>query len=214
MLCRGLPPPGDARRRVLRQLRRAARRASRRRSSSCSPAASGCRSSSDVVIGRSPGSTLQLDDPSVSRTHARISAANGDGADRGRGLEPRHVRRRRAADRAARAARRAADPDRRPGAGGRAAARAAPRPGARSSCARARRSWSARSARAGVAAQATQFGMHPRMRSGYALKRLDADEGARRWVLRDLSRDGFLRLSDNDAAAVRAARRHAARWST
>ena len=41
--------------------------------------------------------------------------------------------------------------------------------------------------------------MRPRMRSGYALKRLDADEGARRWVLRDLSRDGYLRLSDNDA---------------
>ena len=52
---------------------------------------------------------------------------------------------------------------------------------------------------AGVAAQATQFGMRPRMRSGYALKRMDADEGARRWVLRDLSRDGYLRLSDNDA---------------
>ena len=52
---------------------------------------------------------------------------------------------------------------------------------------------------AGVTAQATQFGMRPRMRSGYALKRLDADEGARRWVLRDLSRDGYLRLSDNDA---------------
>src|SRR5215217_1997450 len=31
----------------------------------------------DVVIGRAPGSTLQLDDPSVSRTHARISAGNG-----------------------------------------------------------------------------------------------------------------------------------------
>ena len=31
----------------------------------------------DVVIGRSPGSTLRLDDPSVSRTHARISAGDG-----------------------------------------------------------------------------------------------------------------------------------------
>ena len=41
--------------------------------------------------------------------------------------------------------------------------------------------------------------MRPRVRSGYALKRLDAGEGARRWVLRDLSRDGYLRLSDNDA---------------
>ena len=33
---------------------------------------------------------------------------------------------------------------------------------------------------------ATQFGMKPRVRSGYALKRLDASEGSKRWVLRDL----------------------------
>jgi putative peptide zinc metalloprotease protein len=51
----------------------------------------------------------------------------------------------------------------------------------------------------GVVAQATQFGMKPRVRSGYALKRLDASEGAKRWVLKDLSRNTFLRLSDNDA---------------
>jgi hypothetical protein len=50
-----------------------------------------------------------------------------------------------------------------------------------------------------VAAQATQFGMRPRVRSGYALKRLEAGEGNRRWVLRDLRSDRFLRLSDNDA---------------
>ena len=36
--------------------------------------------------------------------------------------------------------------------------------------------------------------MRPRVRSGYALKRMDADEGPRRWVLRDLSRDSYLRL--------------------
>ena len=41
--------------------------------------------------------------------------------------------------------------------------------------------------------------MKPRVRSGYALKRLDASEGAKRWVLSDLNRDTFLRLSDNDA---------------
>ena len=50
-----------------------------------------------------------------------------------------------------------------------------------------------------MAAQATQFGVRPRVRSGYALKRLDEEEGARRWVLRDLERDGYLRLSDADA---------------
>ena len=46
---------------------------------------------------------------------------------------------------------------------------------------------------------ATQFGMRPRVRSGYALKRLDASEGPRRWVLKDERTGGFLRLSDNDA---------------
>ena len=51
----------------------------------------------------------------------------------------------------------------------------------------------------GVAAAATQFGMKPRVRSGYALKRLDASEGSKRWVLKDLNRNTFLRLSDNDA---------------
>ena len=41
--------------------------------------------------------------------------------------------------------------------------------------------------------------MKPRVRSGYALKRLDASEGTKRWVLKDLNRNTFLRLSDNDA---------------
>jgi hypothetical protein len=50
-----------------------------------------------------------------------------------------------------------------------------------------------------VAASATQFGMRPRVRSGYALKRLEAGEGNRRWVLKDLESGTFLRLSDNDA---------------
>ena len=118
--------------------------------------------------------------------------------DRGRGLEPRDVRGRRAADGAAGAARRRADPDRRPGAGGRAAARHR-RGGADDRRAgRARRS-SSGAVGADVERPATQFGMRPRVRSGYALKRLDESEGGRRWVLRDLSRDGYLRLSDNDA---------------
>ena len=51
----------------------------------------------------------------------------------------------------------------------------------------------------GVESAATQFGMKPRVRSGYALKRLDASEGTKRWVLKDLNRNTFLRLADNDA---------------
>ena len=38
----------------------------------------------------------------------------------------------------------------------------------------------------------------PRLRSGYALKRLEASERPHRWVLRDLRADKFLRLSDED----------------
>ena len=52
---------------------------------------------------------------------------------------------------------------------------------------------------AAAGAAGTQFGMKPRVRSGYALKRLDASEGRKRWVLRDLASGTFLRLSDNDA---------------
>jgi putative peptide zinc metalloprotease protein len=150
----------------------------------------------EVVIGRSAGSTLQLDDPSVSRTHARISAGNGggiriedagsshgtwvDGARLTRPLALRDGARIRIGDQELRVERR------------RDAAEAGRtivvRPGA-----------SLVVGAVGVTGQATQFGMKPRMRSGYALKRLDAEEGARRWVLRDLSREGYLRLSDNDA---------------
>jgi putative peptide zinc metalloprotease protein len=123
----------------------------------------------DVVIGRSAGSTLRLDDPSVSRTHARISAGEGriedagsshgtyvDGAMLDRPVLLRDGMRIRIGDQELTVERRRPD-------------------------------------------VAVKFGMRPRMRSGYALKRMDADEGARRWVLRDLSRDGYLRLSDNDA---------------
>ena len=45
----------------------------------------------------------------------------------------------------------------------------------------------------------TGHGQRPRMRSGYALKRLDASEGERRWVVRDLRSESFLRVSDSDA---------------
>ena len=52
------------------------------------------------------------------------------------------------------------------------------------------------------AAQTTED-QRPRLRSGYALKRLDASEGDRRWVVRDLRDDGFLRISDSDARLLR-----------
>jgi putative peptide zinc metalloprotease protein len=48
----------------------------------------------------------------------------------------------------------------------------------------------------------TRFGETPRMRSGYALKRLDSSEGAKRWILKDLRGGAFARFSDSDAALV------------
>jgi putative peptide zinc metalloprotease protein len=39
----------------------------------------------------------------------------------------------------------------------------------------------------------------PRLRSGYALKRLEADEGDRRWVLKSLHTEQFVRLTEPDA---------------
>jgi putative peptide zinc metalloprotease protein len=52
------------------------------------------------------------------------------------------------------------------------------------------------------AALSTRVGTQPRLRSGFALKRLDASEGPRRWVLKSLRRDDFMHLADADAALV------------
>jgi putative peptide zinc metalloprotease protein len=155
----------------------------------------------EMTIGRAPGSTLVLADPSVSRTHARISpGGNGGGArieDAGSSagtivdgvpissatalhdgaklqlgsLEMRVERQRDVAE----AGRTIVV---RPGASLLVSAVGPP----------------------AVGASATSFGMKPRVRSGYALKRLDASEGSKRWILKDLNRNTFLRLSDNDAS--------------
>jgi FHA domain len=153
-----------------------------------------------MTIGRAPGSSVVLHDPSVSREHARISPGdNGggvsiedagssagtlvdgvaisratalhDGASLQLGAQTLRVERRRDMSEAGRTI------VVKPG-----ASLVVPSIGA-----------------PGVPAQATSFGMKPRVRSGYALKRLDASEGAKRWVLKDLNRNTFLRLSDNDA---------------
>jgi FHA domain len=154
----------------------------------------------DVTIGRAPGSSVVLADPTVSREHARISpGGNGGGArieDAGSsagtwvngvaitsatllqdgnqvqiGSQTLRVERRRNEAEAGRTI------VVKPGASLVVPALGPP----------------------GVEAAATQFGLKPRVRSGYALKRLDASEGSKRWVLRDLNTGNFLRLSDNDA---------------
>jgi FHA domain len=153
----------------------------------------------EMTIGRAPSSTVRIDDPTVSRVHARI-AGNGNGTatieDAGsshgtwvngaRISEPIPLRdglRVRLGDQELVVERRREDSE-----------------AGRTIVVRAGASLVVPAAGpADVAANATQFGMHPRVRSGYALKRLEAEEGNRRWVLRDLDAGTFLRLSDNDA---------------
>jgi pSer/pThr/pTyr-binding forkhead associated (FHA) protein/Zn-dependent protease len=53
-----------------------------------------------------------------------------------------------------------------------------------------------------MSSQLSSAGPNPRLRSGYALKRLAATEGARRWVLKDITGQRFVRLTDRDAALV------------
>jgi len=149
----------------------------------------------DVTIGRGPGATLRLEDPTVSRLHARISAAgqiedagssHGTFVDGARLTGARALRdgaRIRIGDQEIRVERRRGASE--------AGRTIVVRPGASLIVGAV--------GSAEVGAQASRFGSRPRVRSGYALKRLNADEGPRRWVLRDLSRDGYLRLSDNDA---------------
>src|SRR3954452_20577797 len=150
----------------------------------------------DLTIGRSPDNALQLEDPAVSRRQARILVSAKDGAARvedvgstfgtwvdGRRLDGVPVPltdgsriRMGSHELLVERLRGESEAGRtvvvEPGAS--LVAPAAAEPGGR-------------------------FGTHPRPRSGYALKRLEASEGDERWVLRDLESDRFLRMSDADA---------------
>ncbi len=158
----------------------------------------------EVTIGRAPGSTVVLADPAVSRTHARIVPGNGEGprledagsshgtyVDGVRVTGPTRLRdgaRIRIGDSELGVQRR--PPDGQP-AGGRTIVVPA---GA-----------SLHVSAVGAPeelAPATPVGMRPRVRSGYALKHLDASEGPKPVVLRDLRGGSFLRLSENDAALL------------
>jgi putative peptide zinc metalloprotease protein len=138
----------------------------------------------DVTIGRAAGNTVRLADPSVSRMHARISTtASGPvledaGSSYGTWLDGRRIE--------VPAPLRAGSRIR---VGNQELLVDRPRD----------------DGEAGptfvipVATAATQFGERPRIRSGYALKRLESGEGTRRWVLKDLRSGRLVRLSDADA---------------
>jgi putative peptide zinc metalloprotease protein len=53
-----------------------------------------------------------------------------------------------------------------------------------------------------VETAATRFGLRPRLRSGYALKRLAASEGTQRWALKNLANEQFVQFSDQNAALL------------
>jgi putative peptide zinc metalloprotease protein len=145
-----------------------------------------------MTIGRAPGSTLRLDDPAVSRRQARISVGRGEmlledaGSSHGTWLDGRRLE-------------------------GRAPLRDGSRirigdqelvVERRRSDAEAGRTVVVRSGEAALAPDAAALGTHPALRPGYALKRLEAGEGEKRWVLRDLESNRFLRMSDADAALL------------
>jgi putative peptide zinc metalloprotease protein len=143
----------------------------------------------DITIGRAPGSTLRLDDPAVSRQQARIVVGRGEvfledaGSSYGTWLD-----------------------------GHRLNGRTPLRDGSRIRVGNQeliveRRRDEAEAGRTVVVPRGESLvtpitgdlGARPKVRSGYALKRLEASEGERRWVLRDLEANRFLRMADADA---------------
>ena len=155
----------------------------------------------ELSIGRAPGNAIELADPAVSRVHARVSPTrNGGGAvvqdlgsssgtwvDGHRLGVPQALRdgaRIRLGDEELVAERRRSDSE-----GGRTVL--VP-PGASLVLA-------ASGGTATVESTESRFGIRPRLRSGYALKRLDAGEGTRRWVIKDLVGGQLARLTDADA---------------
>jgi putative peptide zinc metalloprotease protein len=148
------------------------------------------RIAGEVSIGRAADNALRLDDPAVSRHHARISAgADGAvvedvGSRSGTWLDGRRL------DGARKPLRdgsriRLGDQElvvEQHGTPADAGQTIVVEPGASL-----------------VTAAVADDQLRPRLRSGYALKRLAASEGDHRWVLRDLRTGKFLRLSHGDA---------------
>jgi putative peptide zinc metalloprotease protein len=154
----------------------------------------------EVTIGRGAGSAVRLDDPSVSRRHARISAGvrgpvlqdvgstygtwlDGNRLDGAR-APLRDGSRIRVGDQELRVDRRRTNDD--------SGQTVVVPPGESLLLTGA-------STSPGLEGATSRVGVRPRLRSGYALKRLEASEGDERWVLRDLRNEKFLRLSDDDA---------------
>jgi putative peptide zinc metalloprotease protein len=152
----------------------------------------------ELTIGRAPDNAIQLSDPSVSRHHARI-VADGDvptiedtGSSAGTYLNGRkvggHVR---LADGAK---------IRLGNAELRVEARREDADAGRTIVVKAGATVFAPSVGQARVENATTYGFKPRLRSGWALKRLPAAEGDKRFVLRDLRTGGFVRMGADEAA--------------
>jgi putative peptide zinc metalloprotease protein len=142
-----------------------------------------------VTIGRASDNTVRLTDPTVSRHHARISpTARGatledTGSTSGTWLDGRRI-----------------------------GASAPVRDGAK--IAVGRLSFLVEGPRSledagltiesatGASLYMPAAGTGPRLRSGWVLKRLDASEGPRRWVLKSLRGAAFVRLADREAGLL------------
>jgi putative peptide zinc metalloprotease protein len=159
----------------------------------------------DLTIGRAPGNALQLTDPSVSRRHARVVVRGGQpaledaGSSGGTWLDGRRVdgpRPLHEGDRIALGEERLVVDRRRRDT---EAARTIVVPAGDSLTVPAQGVVSEVS----PAAVAGVAGELPRLRSGYALKRLAAPEGPRRWVLENLRDGTFMRFDDDDASLLK-----------
>jgi pSer/pThr/pTyr-binding forkhead associated (FHA) protein len=158
----------------------------------------------ELTIGRAPGNAVQLDDPAVSRFHAVITPTRDGppvvrdaGSSHGTWVEGRRIEqptgvrdgsRIGLGDRDLVVERRRGDAE-----AGRTILVA---PGASLVIPTSGEPQSAAPAE-------TRFGARPRLRSGYALKRLEAAEGTQRWVLKDLTSARFARLADDDVHIIR-----------
>jgi putative peptide zinc metalloprotease protein len=154
----------------------------------------------ELTLGRSADNAIVLEDRSVSRAHARVRAgargksAEDVGSSHGTWLDGQRVDGERALHHGAALKlgdvelRVEARPEEDQAAAGRTIVM---RPGSSLIV----------DAVGAVAPGATAtVGMRPRVRSGWALKRLEAEEGEKRWVLRDLRAGKFTRMSEAEAA--------------
>jgi putative peptide zinc metalloprotease protein len=156
----------------------------------------------ELTLGRASTNTVQLADPSVSRRHARITVADGNGgapvlvdngSSFGTWLDGNELHgpgslhdgsRIRLGNQELLVERRRSETE----------------PG-RTIVVPAGASVVLRSPRvpAAVETATTRFGLRPRLRSGFALKRLPASEGTLRWTLKRLDRGNFVQFSDQSA---------------